>query len=435
MSRKKTKKYPVFTYLCLTLSVCALLTGVTFSRYTTRRSGDMESTVSRFSCSYEISDLSSTSFINSSFYLEGPDGGRMNTLRTVTYTVRNYQGDGADACGENLKSVLRIYGPYEFISDLAWQLERVENDVHTVVTPQLVMGDIIGKAPGNNAQSTYNTGEVTAYDARAYADTAVTLTGGIAKDAEGFPVGTVKGSWEAKDGANGGEFVFNAYPLEKASYSLSFLRTGIVTVNGVQVAGTATTPFIVDFEEKIAYCTLDVYLPVQMDFSAGVSEEKSFIMYFSIVNPIEGFANAKYTDYYDNADGTVTNAVGYHYDAKVAVRGADGNITESGGSLKTATVRVVRRGGEYAYYKVPEQSVVGAVLSELTEKVTLNGMQYIKDGENYYAVAELNDVLLSPEKAAYGNDDGYMISKCIDKVYNLEYRALFIQLSQNGGGA
>lgn len=440
MSKKETKKYPVLTYLCLMLLVCVLFTGVTFSRYTSSESGSVESTVSHFACSYDVTELSSTSFINSSFYLDGkPESGKMNALRTVTYTVRNYKKDlSSNPSGENLKSVMRLYGPYEFISNLAWQFDRVEGGTRYAVTPQIVMGDIVSNAPGNNTEKTYDTSTGMSYDAHAFGNTNLKLTGGVSKGTSDFYNGTIKGSWDAKDGVNGGEFEFNAYALDKAAYSLSFLRTGIVTVNGAEVAGAATTPFVVDFEEKISYCTLDIYLPDQMDFTAGEPTEKSFILFFTIVNPIDSLNNEEYTNYYtagttDGDYGTLnsnSSAVGYHYDAQVAVRGDDKNVLRDAAdkTIKTATVRVIRKGDEYTYFKV-EGSGVAAKLTELT---ATDG--YINDNGQYYSVADLKDVFRSPEKAAGDSTVGYMISKCIDKVYNVRFRALFIQTSENGGG-
>lgn len=433
MSEKRTKKYPVLSYLCLTLLVCLLFTGVTFSRYTSSQSGNIESALSRFSCSYDITNISSTSFINSTFYIDGkPEAGKMNALRTMTYTARNYEKDDASTvCGEDLKSVLRIFGPYEFISNLAWQLERVEKSFNTVVTPQIVMEDIIKNAPSGK----FNTSGSVSYDARAYGATDLTLEGSITETTDQATgtltkvSGTVRGSWESASG--GGEFVFNAYTV-KANYSLSFLRTTIMTVNGVQVAGSATTPFIVDFEENIPYCTLDVYLPYQMDFAAKVAAEKSFMLYFTLVNPINGFNKAVHTDYYDQAEGqygSVKNCAGYHYDAKVAVRTADGTVVNgSEGLPQTDTVRVVRKGEKFSYFKM-QTGTIGTSGTELTTEG-----DYVVDGDKYYAVSDLNDVFRSVEAAVGGKEADYMISTCVDKIYNVQFKMLFLQTSESGGG-
>ena len=90
MKKKRTKKYPIFTYLCYLLAVAALVTSVTFARYSVATSGSVSTQVALYNCSYEIDGFSSFAFNNTDFYIMNGNNLIGNTTaRTVRFTMRN----------------------------------------------------------------------------------------------------------------------------------------------------------------------------------------------------------------------------------------------------------------------------------------------------------------------------------------------------------
>ena len=162
MKKKRTKKYPIFTYLCYLLAVAALVTSVTFSRYSVATSGSVSTQVALYNCSYEIDGFSSFAFNNSSFYIRD-DGNNLignTTARTVRFTMRNYkvneegkpiEGTATDV---NVQGSIRLRVPAELGDKLAIQLTEATDAgaSSTVVTPQIVLGELLYAQVDENNQ-------------------------------------------------------------------------------------------------------------------------------------------------------------------------------------------------------------------------------------------------------------------------------------------
>lgn len=145
MKKKRTKKYPIFTYLCYLLAVAALVTSVTFSRYSVATSGSVSTQVALYNCSYEIDGFSSFAFNNSSFYIRD-DGKNLignTTARTVRFTMRNYTQRGTTDV--DVQGSIRLRVPAELGDKLAIQLTEATDAgaSSTVVTPQIVLGELL----------------------------------------------------------------------------------------------------------------------------------------------------------------------------------------------------------------------------------------------------------------------------------------------------
>lgn len=423
MSKNKTKKYPIVTYLCYLLAVCVLFTGVTFSRYTGSTSGSVNAELSRFACSYEITDVSATSFINSPYWIaDGGGQSSVNTHRTMRYTVRNYNADGA-ASEVDLANTLRIYGPYDFICNLAWQMVEIKNDTEfTTITPQYVLGDVVSVFEGG--ATTFDTATSRDYNARSADAETLTLSGSLLNG-----IGTVSANCEE----SGNSFTLTGYDKDGVDYSVSFLRGEAKTIQSgdgteVHVISKPAEPFYIDFCDTMRYCTLDIRLANYMTFSANRSEDKTFMIYFTIVDKMDDIGADSYSKYLTAGENGVErneeykNAVtGYHFDQKANVYDGDGNAAGS-----TATVRSVYdfQSAASTYYKVITDGN-GAVT---TQALTPVG-EYCTDGEGkFYKISEF----ASPFSSASGTE--YMIGQCDHKDYALVFKSIFIQNSRTGGG-
>ena len=401
--KKRTKKYPILRYLSYLVIVGILLTGVSLARYSGATSGGVSTPLSRFLCSYEISDASSLIFSNSDYWLDlGEEGlSATNTARTVRFTLRNYLADeegGADRISDvALQSTLRFYAPAQFAGGLAVQVAEVEEDGgYTVVTPQYVLRDLIyevsvGADGKYEAGGSFASGERTVNTALSedYSDRTdglsgtgnieqqLTVTGGFTGTADGSHTGSITAA------AGDGTSIGIASAVRTASYSVGFVRTEVQGEEvGSGTAGVMAPVLYIDCEKEMSFYTVDLTLPEAL-FSAGQAEEKEFVLFLTVTEQIDDtdFNSVWNTDGTDGAEGTgsvggdgVTSwdgllvepaagaapytlngatVTGYHFTRDLPVYGlADGVLTESG----ETTVRINKvydyeNGGATLFYE------------------------------------------------------------------------------------
>ena len=391
--KKRTKKYPILRYLSYLVIVGILLTGVSLARYSGATSGGVSTPLSRFLCSYEISDASSLIFSNSDYWLDlGEEGlSATNTARTVRFTLRNYLADeegGADRISDvALQSTLRFYAPAQFAGGLAVQVAEVEEDGgYTVVTPQYVLRDLIYGEDGSFAsgERTVNTALSEDYSDRTDGlsgtqsiEQQLTVTGGFTGTADGSHTGSITAA------AGDGTGIGIASAVRTASYSVGFVRTEVQGEEvGSGTAGVMAPVLYIDCEKEMSFYTVDLTLPEAL-FSAGQAEEKEFVLFLTVTEQIDDtdFNSVWNTEGTDGAEGTgsvggdgVTSwdgllvepeegaapytlngatVTGYHFTRDLPVYGlADGVLTESG----ETTVRINKvydyeNGGATLFYE------------------------------------------------------------------------------------
>ena len=172
--KQTTKKIPIVRYLCYLLAISLLFSGISFARFSSFNSGDVTSPLSRFACSFEISDMSAATFSNVDYWLT-IDGEQtaMNTARSIRFTVRNntrFENGQVDRISDvDLQSTLRLYAPAEFASNLALQIVEIDkNGFYSVSSPQYVLSEFIYNDDGTFATFDRNvdTASFTDYDAR-----------------------------------------------------------------------------------------------------------------------------------------------------------------------------------------------------------------------------------------------------------------------------
>ena len=139
MKETKTKNIPLVSYLCYLLVVSVLFTGVTFSRYSAVTTGNTGAALSPFIATYEINDLSSSTFPNGDYFLA--TGEALGTARTLRFTIGNT--DGGRVSDVDLQAIVRLYVPEELASTLVLQVASYEDNTPVAVTPQYLVGNLV----------------------------------------------------------------------------------------------------------------------------------------------------------------------------------------------------------------------------------------------------------------------------------------------------
>lgn len=303
MKKKRTKKYPIFTYLCYLLAVAALVTSVTFSRYSVATSGSVSTQVALYNCSYEIDGFSSFAFNNSSFYIRD-DGKNLignTTARTVRFTMRNYTPmddptqQKATETDVNVQGSIRLRVPAELGDKLAIQLTEATaaGASSTVVTPQIVLGELLyynsvddgkiitgGDYHNFGNGTTLYTKNFSNYEERTNNDEALdqewTVSGGLSTD-NGETKGAINIVQNVDEGTGLNMTITAETDEEPETYSVGFRRS----------AGTSLS---LDLSKKMTYYTIEISLP-SMLLEGKKQSSCTHVAYLSLVNRL---ANSVY---------------------------------------------------------------------------------------------------------------------------------------------
>lgn len=438
--KSKIEKYPIIRYLSYLVVVSILLMSVSLARYTGASSGDIGATLSRFVCSYQISDASSLVFSNTDFWLkmEGEEPSATNTARTVRFDIANYvKGESGKVdriSSVDLQSTLRFYAPAEFTGNLAVQVLSADagSGAYTAITPQYVLRDLIYSSDG-----TFASGEriVKTADSEDYADRTDGLTGEEIAGLE-QELSVTGGFTDIPDGhghegmiradAENGTAISITSAMQTARYSVGFMRSnansGSAEVGGGISEGTLELPLFIDCEREMPFYTLDITLP-EMYFNAGLSESKSFVLCLTTIsrtdsedfkvvwgentaageNPIGGDAES-----WDNLlttpavgeEYTLNGAkvIGYHFERKLPVfkfSDADGVLINTN---EETTVRITKEydgegGATLAYEHVaPLTEVEGSSSVEhpIAEFYRYSGNEMKPESVDYRSVSGVN---------------------------------------------
>ncbi len=319
---KKKFRIPFATYLCYLLALSVLVTGVTFSRYLSSGGGTSSAPLSRFACSYQISDVSSLAHSNSDFWLT-LDTGRtaMNAARTVRFTLRNFEQDAEGTplriSDVDLQGTIRLYAPLEFAANLALQVVVTDTEESRAITPQYVLGNLIYKVDGGsggeyqyvdgnevpldeNGEKVFAAGPRTIdtkyspdYQALENAGTEVdevlSVTGGFSGSGAGFS-GTVAAFSEQ----TGSKLTLTGESRETA-YSVGFKRGTLVSAGDLTAVNGDQPALFVDCKEEMPFCSVDITLPA-MKLDRVNKTEKTFVLYVTLVERINILPSGDLTD-------------------------------------------------------------------------------------------------------------------------------------------
>ena len=462
----KIKKIPILSYLCCLLAVSVLFTGVTFSRYSSSTSGDVASSLVPYIASYEIDNISATSFPNTNYWLA--EDRAVGTPRTVRYTMRNFEA------GENgvqrinlldLQGSIRLYVPAELAQNLALQVEQVQEDgTGTAVTPQYVLAGLFNIEDGG----TWNTAAEENYSDLAGADDeTMTVTGSLEDGGSLFA--------QAAGGAQGNSLSVSAFS-QTVQYSVGFQRgvpTGSGSAGGADTLLTDLQPqLFLDLEKEELYYAIDITAPEEMLFEGGAAQEKTFVLYITLTTAI----NVEGSDFnisWENETGYLTEpsagadvltfnravVLGYHFDVEAQTYAL--NETSPRGTL--TTVRVTKSygrndaGTQYTgeaalsfshvapisegavNYVHPIQNFYtdtngtpGSAPADIEEAQSLYGIctnLLGEEGEYYISFKGVPD---NPRYASYGDGTAlYAMSVSLSKNYPTRLTAIFVQASQS----
>lgn len=306
MNNSKIKKYPILTYLLYLLLVSVLFTGVTFSRYTMSTSGGASVPLARFSCTYEVDDISSQNFPNIAYWLKS--GAAASTSRSIRFTMRNYElENGAQAVSEAVSEVdvdgyVTFRLPAEMADNLALQLAYVDeaggtyNNVftHEIVISQLVYSDPKTKTYANyGPNGTFDTSKFSPYynagvgkdagegeqgKAAGLIDETLAVTGSLQPvKGDKYAVRTITVS--SPDGSkNEPLYMEISAQVTNTSYAIGFQRG--------ESENDYSAQLYLDLEEDIDYYTIRMRMPQRMHFKADNEQHKQFVMFISLTDMI-----------------------------------------------------------------------------------------------------------------------------------------------------
>ena len=484
------KKIPVLKYLSYLLIVAVLFTGVTFSRYSSATSGDVIAGVSPFVAEYEIDDISATSYTNSDFFLQS--GTATGTPRTVRMTVRNYERGESGGVSRysdiDLQAAFRLYLPAELADHLVLQFAEARGDEMQTISPQYVIGDLVyavsegGEDTDGDGVNEYvrqtgsDGGEVYAdytgggvretaksrdYQERECKAETLSMTGGFAQDGAGYI--------EARADSGNVLSVTSAYKMFR--YSVGFHR-------GVDQNDYRSQLYL-DLEKEVLFYTIDVTLP-QMRLQGMNAQEKTFVLYLSLANRIDGADfNYEWTQNATDEDTTAdmglflvppsageelrfngANVLGYHFDVTAKTYETLPSQEASG----TTTVRVQKTfdyagGAENTYYHVaPVSESTYAYVHPIADFYDAQGGSIAVTGEGeaaemqaVYGVCEnlfgsqsayyisfdgVNDHPLYEDFAAQeaGGEGQYSLFSSLSKSYSAQFNVLFVQSGESVQG-
>ena len=473
MSEKKTKKFPIVTYLCCLLAVSILFTGVTFSRYAGFTSGTTDVSLGRFACSYEIGDMSASTFSNAEYWLQLNGGATsMNTARSVRFSIRNYtlQEDGSpDRISDvDLQSTLRFYAPAEFLGNLAVQIAEVDKEGNYITkTPQYVLEDFIYDGAGNFADWKKGSGILDTsmskdYEARPdiygkQVDEKLSMSGGFAGTAENH-TGTISAYC-----ADTGTSVSITSVMAEAQYSVGFYRGWVGDEN------KSAPQFYLDCRKEVPFYTLDISLPEMLLEANGTAQSRTFVLFLTTLHLTENedFKSnwtergmAKKLEELEGGVRDVTfngaTVTGYHFDTKANLYDLTDGILVANGSQTTIRIQKTfeEQGKRLSYHHVAPlsegaTSIVHPIedfynsqgvsvnladidFSLVTEVHSLFGKCSNGGLSGYISFADITD---SPYYQTYSSqqagESDYIVRESLSKGYATRLNILFVQASQS----
>lgn len=472
MSEKKTKKFPIVTYLCCLLAVSILFTGVTFSRYAGFTSGTTDVSLGRFACSYEIGDMSASTFSNAEYWLQLSGGATsMNTARSVRFSIRNYtlQENGRpDRISDvDLQSTLRFYAPAEFLGNLAVQIAEVDKEGNYITkTPQYVLEDFIYDGAGNFADWKKGSGILDTsmskdYEARPdiygkQVDEKLSMSGGFTGTEENH-TGTIS-AYCAETKTS----VSITSVMAEAQYSVGFYRGWVGDEN------KSAPQFYLDCRKEVPFYTLDISLPEMLLKANGTAQSRTFVLFLSVLNLTENqdfksnwtaSGMAKNLEELEGGVRDVTfngaTVTGYHFDTKAnlydlttdGILVANGSQTtiriqktydEQGSTLSYHHVAPLSEGATSivhpieAFYNEKGESAQPSDFLKVTGVHSLFGKCSNGGLSGYISFADITD---SPYYQTYSSqqagESDYIVRESLSKGYATRLNILFVQASQS----
>ena len=477
--------------MCWLLAVSVLFTAVTFSRYTGAQSGDAGTSLSRFACSYEISDVSASTFSNADYWLDTElKDTAMNTARTVRFAVRNHtllpDGRVERISDVDLQSSLRLYAPAEFAGNLALQVAEVVNDEYITRTPQYVLGNLIYQVDGQSGEYEYvtdaegnrmfaqyggsdtelDTALFKDYEARGnHEDETLVMSGGFTSETGGGHTGTVSAYCESTQNR-----VTITAAMSKAEYCVGFSR-GDVPNEGdlVPSAGSASLLYL-DCEKVVPFYTVDISMPRLLFEQEDGAQARTFVLFITLLEHTENGDFDAAWGAQEMADLLVppqkagdavktfngATVTGYHFEKKLPVVSLPDETKIGDTTVRVETTYDYKNGGtRFSFSHVAPLSeetatIVHPIEAFYDKTLTSQTSDFsaIADVQEYYGTCSnggksgyisFADVPGNPYYASYDNESkqgskDYTIGEVLSKGYATKLNVLFVQVSEPAGG-
>lgn len=472
MSEKKTKKFPIVTYLCCLLAVSILFTGVTFSRYAGFTSGTTDVSLGRFACSYEIGDMSASTFSNAEYWLQlNGVATSMNTARSVRFSIRNYtllpDGNPDRISDVDLQSTLRFYAPAEFLGNLAVQIAEVDKEGNYITkTPQYVLEDFIYDGAGNFADWKKGSGILDTFMSKDYearpdiygkqVDEKLSMSGGFTGTEESH-TGTIS-AYCAETKTS----VSITSVMAEAQYSVGFYRGWVGDEN------KSAPQFYLDCRKEVPFYTLDISLPEMLLEANGTAQSRTFVLFLTTLHLTENedfksnwteteSGMAEKLEELEGGKRNVTfndaTVTGYHFDTKANLYDLTGGTLEPNGLQTTIRIQKTydKQGSTLSYHHVAPlsegaTSIVHPIEAFYNEKgesaqpseMGVTGVHSLfgtcSNGglSGYISFADITD---SPYYQTYSSQQigksDYIVRESLSKGYSTLLNVLFVQSSQS----
>lgn len=172
-------KKNIFSSACLLLATLVLVTGsISYSKYLSGGNGGGLSGIGSFSVSAKIDGVSALSFTNTAFWGGSVGGDRiaMNALRSLKFSVNNYETDGEGnkkIADVRSRYTLSFSAPVVFAEKLAIQ---VFSETDQAIMPQIVLSDL--KSAADSGKSHYDTSTSDDFNGADFSDLQFALSSG-----------------------------------------------------------------------------------------------------------------------------------------------------------------------------------------------------------------------------------------------------------------
>lgn len=429
--------YPLMKYLSLLLAVTLLFSGVTFARYLSNDRIDSSVGIARFDATYSIDRVNTTTFGNQNYWIETGTSGDIpqgaGTAITVGITLKN-NGD------TSVQPTLHLEGPKEYWDHIALQLTTARNvAAGTVLTPQLVIGDIAG-APGDS----FNTASSTDYGSLGGGDPVLSLSGSIDSG--------LTAAWTY-------EGVENKMTITKKTgdidYSVGFVR---------QSEDAFLPPFYVDCQKETDIYSIDLELPaLNVDAAKSAdgnrtAAEQRVVVWLTWTTDAPNNSQAANSEFWEaiaegraptgvqDENGKDITILGYHFDQSgVPVVNKSGAATG-----ETTTVRVKNTFGDTAdaltteYFHIASLDEAGQDSAYPHAAELAEGKKYIYlcggpsptyfDVENVTKTFTNEDINLIKWEEVKDAEEGDITSTTYapvhERSFGISFKATFVQSSE-----
>lgn len=291
--------------VCLFLAATIFTGSLTLAKYISTETSNVGSSAGSFHCSGSVDDVSSLSFANLDFWGGTEKDTPMNAIHSLNFLVNNYE---ERTVGESVTKhvsvakmgyTLMFSAPAIFLEKLAMQLFESPD---TVMTPQIVLADLLATAHGGTYNTHYDTANGTKYNGTAYTDfefavnsSELTLVEEV-KDAEGNLIqeGVKANAYTATaalpDGA--GNMVLKVEPfMQNMVQTLKFRLwdvsklTSETTPTIDHEGGDLVAPLYADVQADVLCYKISISMP-QFTLAAGVEEQDRYSLRFVTTSAI-----------------------------------------------------------------------------------------------------------------------------------------------------